>query len=268
MMPDAFRVAQAIADVTAAEIAPHFGKLEKEAVRHKSSATDLVTRVDEAAEAALKKALSALAPGAGFVGEEAAAADPSIVAALSGEGAFWIVDPLDGTRNFVNGVAEFGTIVAYVENGATLIGWIYAAPERKCAVAVKGEGVRWDGGTPVVAPRSNDPPMGLRSMGWLTPQWRDRLALALGKNLASRPGRCSAYAYLKLMTGEVDFKLSSRIHPWDHAAGALILAELGGRAAFLENGETYSPRDSIDAPLLATAPGRDWAEVSGRLLEL
>jgi fructose-1,6-bisphosphatase/inositol monophosphatase family enzyme len=268
MRPDPFRVAEAIAEVTAREIAPHFGKLEKEAVRQKSSATDLVTRVDEAAEASLKKALSALAPGAGFVGEESAAADPSIVAALSGEGAFWIVDPLDGTRNFVNGTPEFGTIVAYVEDGVTLMGWIYAAPDRRCAAAVKGDGVRWDGAPPVVSPSSNDPPVGLRSMGWLTPDWRDRLTLSVRKNLVSRPGHCSAYAYLKLMMGEVDFKLSSRIHPWDHAAGALILAELGGRAAFLEAGETYSPRDTIDAPLLATAPGRHWADVARRLLEL
>ena len=70
------------------------------------------------------------------------------------------------------------------------------------------------------------------------------------------------------MTGEVDFKLSSRIHPWDHAAGALILDELGGRAAFLGTGAPYTPQDSIDAPLLATAPGRDWDEIAGRLLEL
>lgn len=267
MRPDPSRVAAVIAEVSATEIAPHFGRLEKEAVRQKSSPTDLVTRVDEAAEAALRKALGALAPRAGFIGEEAAAADPSIVAALSGEGAFWVVDPLDGTRNFVNGTPEFGTIVAYVENGAALMGWIYAAPERRCAIAVAGEGVEWDGAAPVTAPLSNDPPLGLRSTGWLTPEWRDRLTPSLRRNLASQPGHCSAYAYLRLMRGEVDFKLSSRIHPWDHVAGALILTELGGRAAFLESGEPYSPRDTVDAPLLAAAPGRDWSDIARRLME-
>lgn len=268
MRPDPFQVAAAIAEVAATEISPHFGRLEAGAVRQKSSPTDLVTRVDEAAEAALRRALGALAPDAGFVGEESAAADPSIVAALAGEGAFWIVDPLDGTRNFVNGVAEFGTIVAYIENGAVLMGWIYAAPDERCAIAVAGGGVEWDGKAPVTARPVNDPPLGLRSTGWLTPAWRDRLTRSLRSNLASRPGHCSAYAYLKLMTGEIDFKLSSRIHPWDHAAGALILAELGGRAAFLETGEVYSPRDTIDAPLLATAPDRDWSGIAARLLAL
>ncbi len=268
MIPDPYSVAAVISEIAANEIAPHFGKLEKEAVRYKSSATDLVTRVDEAAEAALEKALGALAPGAGFVGEEAAAADPSIVAALSGPGRFWIVDPLDGTRNFVNGEPEFGTIVAYVEDGRTLMGFIHAIPAQATAVAVRGEGVRWNGAAPIVAPAIAEPPQGLRSTGWLTPEWRDRLTSALRRNLASKPAHCSAYAYLKLMTGEEDFELSSRIHPWDHAAGALILDEIGGRTAFLATGAPYAPQDSIDAPLLATAPGRSWDDIARRLLEL
>jgi fructose-1,6-bisphosphatase/inositol monophosphatase family enzyme len=267
MRPDPERVAAMIAEIAAHEIAPHFGKLEKDAVRAKSSATDLVTRVDISTEAALKAALLGLVPGAGFIGEEAAAADPSIVAALSGPGRFWVVDPLDGTRNFVNGTPEFGTLVAFVEDGRTLMGFIHAVPDAATAIAVAGEGVRWKGAAPQAAAATHEPPVGLRSIGWLTPEWRDRLTASLRRNLASRPGHCSAYAYLKLMTGEADFKLSSRIHPWDHAAGALILDELGGRAAFLANGEPYGPRDSVDAPLLATGPGRDWADIAGRLLE-
>jgi len=267
MRPDPARVAAIIERVAESEICPHFGKLEKDAIRQKTSATDLVTRVDEAAEAALRSTLGALAPGAGFVGEEAASADPSIVAAISGPGRFWIVDPLDGTRNFVGGVPEYGTIVAYVEDGRTLMGWIYAGPDKACAIAVAGEGVTWKGAAPPIAPpTTGDPPLGLRSTGWLLPEWRDRLTQSLKRHVASRPGHCSAYAYLKLMTGEVDFMLSSRIHPWDHAAGALILDELGGRAAFLATGNAYCPQDSIDAPLVATAPGRDWADIARRLL--
>lgn len=266
MKPDPVRVAAAMAEVAATEIAPHFGKLATGDIRQKSSVTDLVTRVDEAAESALKKALAVLDPAASFIGEEAAAADASIVAALSGPGRFWVVDPLDGTRNFVNGVSEFGTIVAYVRDGRTLMGFIHAVPESACAIAVRDEGVTWKGAAPKPAPPL-DPPQGLRSTGWLTAEWRDRITLALRRNTASRPGHCSAYAYLKLMTGDADFKLSSRIHPWDHAAGALILDELGGRAAFLDGGEPYTPRDTIDAPLLATAPGRDWSGIARRLLD-
>jgi fructose-1,6-bisphosphatase/inositol monophosphatase family enzyme len=146
------------------------------------------------------------------------------------------------------------------------MGFIHAVPDNATAIAAAGDGVRWKGAAPNILPPASEPPLGLRSVGWLTPEWRDRLIQNLRRNLASRPGHCSAYAYLKLMTGEVDFKLSSRIHPWDHAAGALILEELGGRAAFLANDEDYRPRDSIDAPLLAAAPGRNWEDLARRLL--
>ncbi|MBY0421017.1 MAG: hypothetical protein K2Q06_01855, partial [Parvularculaceae bacterium] len=59
-------------------------------------------------------------------------------------------------------------------------------------------------------------------------------------------------------------KLSSRIHAWDHLAGALMLAELGGRTAFLD-GAPYRPGPSVDRALLATAPGRDWDGVAEKL---
>jgi fructose-1,6-bisphosphatase/inositol monophosphatase family enzyme len=265
MRPDPERVAAVIAEIADVEIAPHYRKLAPGAVRAKESPSDLVTVVDEAVERALKSALCALSPGAAFIGEEAAAADPSILSRL-GERACWIVDPLDGTRNFVRGVDEFGTIVAYVENGRTVMGWIYAAPERAMAVGVAGAGATWRGERVRTEPQREARPMGLRSTGWLTPPWRERLAASLRAEVDSASGHCSAYAYLKLLKGDVDFKLSSRIQAWDHAAGALILSEAGGAVRWLESGEPYAPQASRDHPLLATAPGRDWNDIAERLL--
>lgn len=266
MRPDPVRTAAIIAEIAETEMLPHYRNLAAENVKTKESPTDLVTIADEAVERILRKRLLDLTPGAAFIGEEAAAADPSIAAAIRTETACWIVDPLDGTRNFVNGVDEFGTIVAFVENGVTTGGWIYAAPMRAMAVAVRGEGVTWRGAPPAVLPQKEETPFGLRSTGWLKPEWRDRIVANLKSNLSSKPGHCSAYAYLKLMTGEVDFKLSSRIHAWDHAAGALMLEELGGKACWLDAKAAYSPQESEDRPLLATAPGRNWTEIADRLL--
>lgn len=261
MRPDPAAVAAIIAEIADAEIAPYYGRLAAGAVRAKESPTDLVTIVDEATERALKAALCALAPSAAFVGEEAVAADPSLAQKL-GDDACWIVDPLDGTRNFVNGVDEFGTIVAYAERGRTIMGWIYAVPQRLSAIAVLGEGATIDGRPVTVRRQPLERPSGLRSTGWLLPRWRERLVASLKRNVESRPGHCSAYAYLKLLGGEVDFKLSSRIHAWDHAAGALMLSEAGGSARWLGDGAAYAPRPSRDEPLLATAPGRSWDEIA------
>ncbi len=261
MRPDFAGVEAMIARIADAEIASHYGKLAAGSIRTKSEPNDLVTLVDEATERALNAALTALAPGAGFIGEESAAADPSVFSAIGGD-ACWIVDPLDGTRNFVNGVDEFGVIVAYLEHGVTIGGWIHAVPLKSAAVGVRGGGVRFGGAGVDVRPQADGTPHGLRSTGWLPAPSRDRIIANLKANVTSRPGHCSAYAYLKLITGEVDFKLSSRIHPWDHAAGALMLEELGGEVRWLDVGAPYTPQQSVDRALLATAPGRDWDAIA------
>jgi fructose-1,6-bisphosphatase/inositol monophosphatase family enzyme len=265
MKPDSGRVSALIAEISEKEIAARYRKLDPSAIRTKDGPNDLVTIVDEATEKALRSALLDLTPGAAFIGEEAAAADPAIADRIADEGRCWIVDPLDGTRNYVNGVDEFGTIVAYVENGVTTAGWIYAVPMKAVAVAVRGEGVTWKG-VPVSAKGQIAAlPTGLRSTGWLAPEWRTKIVENLKKNTSSRSGHCSAYAYLKLLQGEVDFTLSSRIHAWDHAAGALMLEELGGETRWLDSGSPYSPQQSDDRPLLATAPGRDWDTIANDL---
>ena len=265
MTVDMAKASEAIRRTADEIIAPRFGKLSKADVRQKSSPTDLVTEVDELAEAALRDRLIALAPDAEFVGEEAAASDPSIVAAISGPGRFWVVDPLDGTRNFVRGLPEFATIVALIENGRTVMGWIYAVPERSTIFAELGRGAFRDGAPIKARPASDAKPSGMRSLGWLNPDWEAIIRSKIAENVETTPSHCSAYAYLKLTSGFYDFKISSRIHPWDHAAGALILSELSGAAAYLDNDAPYAPADSVDRPMLATAPGRDWREIAGLL---
>ncbi len=258
-------VGAAIAEVVEAEMLPRYRKLDKREVKSKDGPNDLVTIVDHAVEDALRERLARVAPDAAFVGEEAAAADPSIAAQMATAAKCWIVDPLDGTRNFVNHVDEFGVIVAYVEQGVTIAGWIYAAPLRALCVGVRGRGVTWQGAPVEVRPQQDARPVGLRSIGWLTPEWRDRLAANLKAHTETRAGHCSAYAYLKLLSGEIDFKLSSRIHAWDHAAGALMVEELGGAVRWLDTLEPYRPGVSADRPLLAVAPGRDFAAIAALL---
>ncbi|MGE0183330.1 MAG: inositol monophosphatase [Parvularculaceae bacterium] len=262
---DVERVRDAIAEIVDREMMSRYRRLDPDAVRAKESPTDLVTIVDLAMERDLEKALGAFAPGAAFVGEEAAAADPSILDRIRSADSCWIVDPLDGTRNYVNHVDEFGTIVAYVERGETLASWIFAAPLGECAIGARGQGVLWRGEQVRVKAQETETPTGLRSTGWLKPEWRDRIVANLKDRTCSRSGHCAAYAYLKLIRGEVDFKFSSRINPWDHAAGALMLSELGGAARWLDDGGDYRPGPSIDRPYLATAPGRDWDEIGSRL---
>jgi fructose-1,6-bisphosphatase/inositol monophosphatase family enzyme len=265
MRIDAGAVTELLAEISCNIVMPRYGRLRDDQVKTKSGPNDLVTEVDEEAEAFLSDRLRKIAPQAVFIGEESAAADPAIVKAIEGEGLFWIADPLDGTRNFVRGNPEFATIIALVKNGETIMGWIYAHPEGKCATAERGGGAFWDGAAVDPLRQSDAKPSGLRSIGWLSDNWRQRLDANIKTNVGTMPGHCSAYAYLKLLKGETDFKVSSRIHPWDHLAGTLMLTEAGGRTAWLDTHQDYQPIDSDDRPLLATAPGRDWKDIAARL---
>ena len=265
MTLDPLKIGEIISEIADEEIVPRFGRLSPDEIRHKSTPNDLVTEVDEAVEASLKKALSGVCPETNFIGEELAAQNPDIVKALDGQGRFWIVDPLDGTRNFVNGVEEFATIVALVENGVTLMGWIYAVPEAKIAIGERGNGALWAQEPVRVKKQSADKETGVHSLGWLTPNWKPRIVKNLKTHFSSSAMHCSAYAYLRVLRGEKDFKLSSRIHPWDHVAGALMVTEAGGRVAFVDDGTEYAPSSSVDRPLLAAASGRDWDAMAAKL---
>lgn len=265
MSVDPERVAAMIAEIAESEMMPRFGRLNPDDVRRKSGPSDLVTEVDERTEVALKKALASVLPNAAFIGEETLAANPRAWRELSGSDAYWVVDPLDGTRNFVKGEQEFGTIVALVVGGETVAGWIYAAPQRRCAWAIRGEGASIDGKPIATDRRPREKPIAFRALGWLEPRDADRLRAILATRCVSKSNHCSAYAYLKLAQGEADLQLSSRMHPWDHLAGALILDQLGGRTAFLDDGAPLRPQPSVDRLHLAVAPGRDWETFAAAL---
>jgi fructose-1,6-bisphosphatase/inositol monophosphatase family enzyme len=261
------KVAAIIAEIAEEEIASRFGVLEKGDIFTKSGPSDFVTAADHAAEERLKKALGDLYPGAGFIGEETAAADPSVLKKLEGDGVFWIVDPLDGTRNFVEGVREFGSIVALVENGEMRQGWIYAIPEKAFAMGERGELPAWRGEEIGPAQTSGAPLTGYRAVGALSPEWRARVIKPLREKFETEPARCSAYAYINLIRGKRDFALSSRCSPWDHAAGVLMLREVGGKAQYLDDGAPYTPQATFGRPMLVARSDEAWLRIIASIFQ-
>ncbi len=261
MIVDPDKVAVVIAEIAEEEIASRYGKLAKSDIETKSGPNDFVTAADQAAEARLESALGDLYPAAGFIGEEAAAREPAIVEQLKGDGAFWIVDPLDGTRNFVQGRAEFGTIVALVENGEIRQGWIYAIPDKAFAIGSKGDGATWRGEALAPVAPSPGPLKGYRAIGNLVEPWKSRFIPKLKEKFETEPVHCSAYGYINLIRGLHDFALYARVHPWDHVAGVLMLCEIGGRVEYLDNGAPYTPQATQGRPLLVAGSGEHWQRV-------
>jgi fructose-1,6-bisphosphatase/inositol monophosphatase family enzyme len=252
----------ALMDETAERVVmPRFGRLAAGDVDEKQ-AGDFVTVADREAEAFLAPRLAALLPGSWTLGEEEAAADPALLARLDGETPLWIIDPIDGTRSFVEAKPDFALIVALARGDEVLAGWILQPCAGRRASAEHGAGALRAGPEPVAAGAVTAPPRAILS-GRL-PDGRRARERAAGR-FAPRPTPGSgAVAFLELAWNRVDIAYFGRGWPWDHAAGALIARELGGAARFLADSRPYTPRRWNEG-LLVTGRSSAWQDARDAL---
>jgi len=258
-VPDLEQVAEIIRDVAAAEVVPRFRALRAGEIREKAPG-DLVTAADLACEAALSGRLLALASGSVVLGEEAASVDPTLFDRLDAAPPVWVVDPIDGTINFANGRSGFAVIVAWVRAGRVLAGWIHDPLGGTTVMAERGRGA-WSAGQrlAVAAGMPLDAMVGAAYGRIGSPTRAADLLIASGRVGAVVNGMSSGTDYLSLALGRSQFQLSSRSLPWDHAAGALIVAEAGAVVGFID-GSPYRPR-VLDGALLAAADRGTWEAI-------
>lgn len=262
---DSQRVAELMRETAAAELLPRFRNLAEEDIRQKRPG-DFVTVADLAAEQRLASGLAKILPGVPVVGEEAVEGDAGLVELIARTGeTCWIVDPLDGTSNFAAGRDRFAIIVALVHDRETVGGWILDVPNDRLAIALKGQGTTLDG-VPILGKAPDRPPRGLASYRvrkeidrQLAPRQRQRLGELTTLSCAGRE-------YIEILRGTFDFNLYRMTKPWDHAAGALMLAEAGGRAVRF-NGEPYRPAGRLEAGIIA-APSSDVVAEAKAVLEM
>ena len=119
---------------------PRFGRLTAGEVREKSSRFDVVTDADDAAELVISAALAAAYPEAVVIGEEATARDHSLLNAIGVADLSFVVDPLDGTKNFASGLPLFGVMAAATMRGEVVLAAIHDPVCRNTAFALRGEG--------------------------------------------------------------------------------------------------------------------------------
>ncbi len=253
------QVADLIRETAAAELLPRFRNLSKDDVRQKRPG-DLVTVADVASEQRLASGLAKILPGVPVVGEEAVEADPGLLRLIGRPGErCWIVDPLDGTSNFAAGNATFAVIVALVENGRTVGGWILDVPNGRMAVALAGRGVTLEG-VPVVGAPAGTSPAGF--VGYkIRKAFEQQLPAIRQRGIGPVSTlRCAGVEYLEILAGRATFSIYRRTKPWDHAAGALMLAEAGGGAVRFD-GHDYGPAQPTDAGIIGAPSRQALAEV-------
>lgn len=192
---------------------------------------DFVTIVDRESEALLGEGLARLLPEARIIGEEAAAADPAIVDRVC-DGVAWIIDPLDGTNNFTEGRSPFAIMIGLSIDGAREAGWILDPIGGRIAHAVRGQGCFFNGER-VRAQRSGGALPKAAIATYFMPEDRqaDVRRRAVGRLEIVDIPRCAGEQYPRLILGQNDIALFERTQIWDHAPGALMLEEAGGRIA-------------------------------------
>jgi fructose-1,6-bisphosphatase/inositol monophosphatase family enzyme len=241
--------------VAATAVTPRFRMLAAHEVAEKSPG-EIVTIVDREAELLLHDGLEALGIPARIVGEEAAAQQPELLDGI-GEGLVWLIDPLDGTANFAGGQRPFGMMVALIEDGVPLAGWILDPVSGRLCHAERGAGATCDGVAVRTRPTGNARPVAALGTHFMTPE-RAAHVHALADEAFERVPvpRCAAESYPRLVLGQDDLTLFQRSLPWDHAAGALFLTEAGG---FITDWAGKPYRVGTGSGILAAADERLWS---------
>lgn len=262
------KIAQYIRDVSADKIEPRFRQLKDHEISTKSGPSDLVTIADLEAEVDLTRIFKDIIPGSHVVGEEAVSKNEIDMGLLATEkGYIWVIDPVDGTNNFAAGHPTFGTIVNLVKDGQSIQGWIYDSQQGRMGITEAGGGVEVNGDQkkfPVMAQSLKDT-RGFISRKFLPKKIRQEMEEVLSEYFSNvETYMCCAHEYLDILEGDAYFSMYSRIRPWDHLTGAMMMREAGGHVRKWD-GSDYNPGDERGG--LIVAPDADvWEEIYELLL--
>ena len=155
-----------------------------------------------------------------MLGEEAYAGDHDLLDRFRAAEHGFTVDPVDGTKNFVNGSPDHAVMVSEVLAGETVRGWIWQPEHEMAWVAELGGGVRRNG-EPVRRTPAGDQPQGATSIWSRRGRHPDGLPSLIGSWI------CCGVDYPHLIEGDADFVLYGHTNPWDHLPGTLMLREAG-----------------------------------------
>ncbi|WP_019537034.1 inositol monophosphatase family protein [Paenibacillus ginsengihumi] len=202
----------------------------------KSAMNDLVTEVDKGAETMIRNLIQTHFPKHGILGEESVEPGPDAsrqaLAKLSGAEYLWIVDPLDGTTNFVHGFPFFAVSIALAYKGEVIVGVVYNPVHNELFVAEKGKGAYVRGRRLRVSAEAKLSDS-LVATGF--PPDKDHAAVNMrglqalsGKVRNIRVNGSAALHMAYVAAGRLSGFWEVGLNPWDIAAGSLLISESGG----------------------------------------
>ncbi len=199
----------------------------------KSSSTDVVTAFDRASEAMIVHGILDARPDDGIIGEEGTDSPGT-------SGVRWLIDPIDGTTNFLYGLPGYAVSIAASSDDGTEVGVVYIPATDELFTAVRGRGSRLNG-APIHCSTTTDLSLALVASGFsYVPDRRrrqaQRMAALLPRIRDLRRFGAAAADLCHAAAGRVDVYFEEHLGPWDLAAGELIAREAGCRTGDLRGG--------------------------------
>ncbi len=225
----------------------------------KSTPTDVVTEADRACEALLVEGITAARPDDGILGEEGASHEGT-------SGVRWVVDPIDGTVNYLYGIPQWCVSIGVEVDGVTQVGAVFDARKDELFTAVLGGGAFLDG-APLHCSTVTDLSQTLVATGFSYDVRRrevqaDHLTSVLPVVRDVRRLGSGALDLCGVAAGRIDAYYEQGLHPWDMSAGLLIADESGARTGDLRGGRPtqemiVASAPAVFAPLVELLGGLD-----------
>lgn len=225
-----------IAKMAGTFIAGEREKFHPEDIEIKGKA-NFVSYVDKQAEMMIVNELRTLLPGSGFIAEEGTAKS-------AGEKFKWIIDPLDGTTNFIHGLPPFAVSIALLEDEELVLGVVYEITQNECFYAWKGSKAYLNG-TEIKVTTASATIDSLIATGfpYSAMDNLDRFVASMryfmihSQGLRRLGSAATDLAYVA--AGRFEAFYEHGLKPWDVAAGTIIIRQAGGRVSDFNGGEKF-----------------------------
>jgi myo-inositol-1(or 4)-monophosphatase len=257
-MNDRYDFARALARKAGALALDYWRRREQLVVELKGPG-DFVSLADREVETMIRREIAAAFPGDGFLGEETAAQFSGVVDRC------WVVDPIDGTHNFLRGIAYWNVAIAYVENGRATIGAVIDPSHDELFHAMRGGGAWLEAGvrtSRLCVANTSALPGAFVALGHhdrsASPDYLELRRKMMAAGMAMRNFGSAALQLSHVAAGRLDGFVELELSLWDAIGALAIVDEAGGYSA------PFLPlRPTAKAACLACAPG-----IAGALTEL
>ncbi|RCW32755.1 inositol monophosphatase family protein [Marinilabilia salmonicolor] len=237
-MPDFKQICESTVQIAreTGEFVKEYRQYNKPSVKSKGR-NDFVTQIDKASEERLVKALGELLPESGFIAEEN-------TSDKKGEIYNWIIDPIDGTTNFIHGLYPFAISIALQENDEIVLGVVYEMGLDECFYAWK-DGPALLNGEPIHVSDNATVADSLIATGFpytnysLIGNFMDTLDYFMKNSHGLRRLGSAAADLAYVACGRFDAFYEYNLKPWDVAAGAFIVQQAGGKVSDFRGGNNY-----------------------------